>query len=346
MTVKAGGSRMTRRSLLGGMFGLITALGVQLSKVRSFGFWEDEAIPEWVNFTGMETIDDSPSGFRKMLTTMGDVDRAILAQSLRMLPSIERGDFGKYGLRRFETYADNERPRSFNEVEPQVVVAAVAAKRIPADLISADSIIRQFIWVSSSIFTYWFKPRDVNYHSVVQWAARKFKVSAKDCNNLSTFRLERRILEQVFAEIWDNLTIEQRTALLREIERSTGTQFTDVAGIAALTGAGALAALGATVAFSGFAFYTTMSVVICTVAGFFGMTLPFVVYTTASSTVALLAGPIGWALAGVLAAIGVVLLGAANPRKTAAFITTLHMRKAHYFHLAGLELTPGVGENP
>lgn len=101
-------------------------------------------------------------------------------------------------------------------------------------------------------------------------------------------------------------------------------------------GGAALAVLATTVTLSGFAFYTTMSVIISTIGAIFGITFPFAVYTTASSLVATLAGPIGWILAGGLILGGLVWAFSPSVDRTASFIMALHFLKAHAFHEAGL----------
>ncbi|GBD37189.1 hypothetical protein HRbin36_02319 [bacterium HR36] len=155
----------------------------------------------------------------------------------------------------------------------------------------------------------------------------------EDIRKLSTFALERKILEQLFIRMWNKLPPREREKLLCQLDKTGCIQ--DKAAIAALSGAAALTFLSTTVILSGFAFYTTMSTVICAVAGFFGITLPFSAYMAASSTVALLSGPVGWVLAGILAAIGLALTGRANPKKTIPFIVSLHYIKVEHMKNAG-----------
>ncbi len=91
-----------------------------------------------------------------------------------------------------------------------------------------------------------------------------------------------------------------------------------------------------TVAFTGFAFYTTMSVTIATVAGAVGVTLPIATYTTASSVVGILSGPVGWAILGVAALGGLALAGRANLQKTTALIDQIHALKVEALIAAGV----------
>ncbi|MEZ4731397.1 MAG: hypothetical protein R3E79_30125 [Caldilineaceae bacterium] len=130
------------------------------------------------------------------------------------------------------------------------------------------------------------------------------------------------------------MSVEQRQELLNKIDPNG--KIKDKAAIAALTGSGAIAVLSTSVAFSGFAFYTSMSVAISTVAGFFGLTLPFAAYTGASSVVAFLSGPVGWAIAGIAALGGIALAGRANVTKTSAFISQIHALKVAALIEAGI----------
>ena len=186
---------------------------------------------------------------------------------------------------------------------------------------------RHALWVSSNSLAYYFRdPSALDYHNdVVAWVAGKAGVDQKLVDSAPTFTLEREILKKLFSQFWDKLDEKQRLELLDKIDPN-GT-IKDKTAVVALSGAAALGTLSATVMFSGFAFYTTMSVTISTVAGFFGLTLPFAAYTGASSLVAFLSGPVGWAIMGLAALGGLALAGRANPIKTTAFVCQIHMLK-------------------
>jgi uncharacterized protein YaaW (UPF0174 family) len=193
------------------------------------------------------------------------------------------------------------------------------------------SILRQ----SSHIFTYPFKSvQNINYHELVVRCASKVGIPTKDAEFVSTFDLERMILEKCFIDTWDNLTEEERVSLLEEIDKHGAIE--NKVALAALTGSVALTVLSATVYFTGFAFYTTMTVIIATVAGWVGVVLPFTAYMTATSTVAVLAGPIGWAVGAVLlaGAIG-TWAGQADMRQTTATVMQIHAMKAGALYSTG-----------
>ncbi len=291
------------------------------------------------NSWGEATVDDKPFVFNELIGGLSEDERIQLANSLRLLPKIERKDFGKFGLRRYEDYADREedvnkdkplRPATFNQVSIEVIKAAIKAGRIPADrYISPTALKNGLLWVAYSKLRYQMLcSENINYHEIVQWVAKKKGLDRNQVAALPTFQLERKLAEKYFADIWDKLTPAQREELLKRIEQETNSQIANKAGIVLMGGGAAVAALGATVAFAGFAFYTTMSVVMCTVAGWFGITLPFAAYMGASSTVAVLAGPIGWCIAGGAIAGGAIYTALPSPDQTAAFVLTLHCIKA------------------
>lgn len=142
-------------------------------------------------------------------------------------------------------------------------------------------------------------PPKYQYHVVVQAIASKLNINKDSIVAMTTFELERKILEATFAGIWDKLTPEQRIKVLEKMDKA---KTLDCAGIAAMSGAGAIAALSATVYFSGFAFYTGMSSAIASSGSLLGVPMPMSAYSTASSTAAPLSGPVGWGIAEVAVA--------------------------------------------
>ena len=200
-----------------------------------------------------------------------------------------------------------------------------------------EAIHNEILWQSSSILTYPFKSAEnINYHEYVVWCIEEMGATGNEARFTSTFDLEKEMFRRQFINLWDMLGIPQRKELLEKIDVSK--QIKDVTAIVAVAGAAALPALlSTTVYFSGFAFYTTMTVVISTVASWFGVVLPFTAYMAATSTVAALSGPIGWAICAVLA-VGTIATwaGQANVRKTTAIVMQLHCMKAGALYGAGL----------
>jgi len=199
-----------------------------------------------------------------------------------------------------------------------------------ADLMSseqdANDIQKRVLWLSSNILTYPFKTAaNLDYHALVSWVSAEAGVAKPIVNSASTFTLERELFKMLFAQLWDKMTTKQRQDLLTKVDGAG--LIKDKAAMVALGGAGALGALSTTVAFTGFAFYTTMSVAIASVASAAGVVLPFAVYGSAASLIGVLSGPIGWVIMGLAAIGGMALAGRANLQKTTAFVAQIHALK-------------------
>ena len=191
----------------------------------------------------------------------------------------------------------------------------------------AKQLTYHLLWLSSSAFTYPFKNKDNGDYQteILFWAAQKNGVSVSD--DLSSFRIERRILEYKFEQIWDRLTPQQRTELLGKIKISDLSN-SQKATLAIKSGTDAFATLSATMAFSEFAFYSTMSTVMTTTAGFLKIVLPFSAGAGAAGTACLFGGPVGWGIAIIAGTGAAVWMSAPDADKTTAFILALHTIKA------------------
>lgn len=200
---------------------------------------------------------------------------------------------------------------------------------------NVQKVLKQLLWVSNDLISYQrSNENNQNYHELVKWVAKSSGVSADIMSNASTFKLEIEIQKQIFVKMWDKLSPEQRLELLSKIDPNG--QIKDKASIIALGGAGAIAVLSTTVFLSGFAFYTTMTITMSTVAGFFGLTLPFAAYTSASTLVAVLSGPVGWVIGGIALLGSVAYAGSADIKKTTLFIMQLHDLKIQALQEAGV----------
>ena len=297
-------------------------------------------LPLFAQIATLQTQKDTAKDFNSFVASCTLEERILLMQALGGLDyDIKDKYFGTLkGLYSLGSYAKKKKdasatyplkPETFNDVAPETVVDAIAKGYLKSDIVSRESICKELKSKIHFSGVHWFYSVDnINYHEdVVQWVAGKHDVDKNQIKTLSTFDLERKIVEMYFAEIWDELTEEQRKELLSKIERETNTVFSNKAAIAQLSGAAAIGTLSATVAFSGFAFYTTMSTVIATVTGWLGLTLPFVAYTSASSAVSALAGPPGWIIAGVLLAGSGVALCWPDSDSTTRFVMVLHAIK-------------------
>lgn len=200
----------------------------------------------------------------------------------------------------------------------------------------ARDIQKHALWLSTNVLTYPFRDETkVDYHNLVTWVfAEVAHIPESKIKAAPSFVLERYLQKILFASQWDKLNVKQRIELLSKVDPIDAIK--DKAAIAAMTGAGALAVLSGTVAFQGFAFYTTMSITIAATASAVGLTLPFATYAGASSVVGILSGPVGWSIMGAVALGGVALKGRANLRKTASLIGQLHALKIEALVAAGI----------
>lgn len=284
---------------------------------------------------------DTPADFDAFLQQCSLEERIALMQSLHGVnKDIKDEYFGKLAklpaLYSFTTDKDKAsqsyplKPETFNEVLPATVADAVNKGYLKGSMFSPDEIKRELVWRRyNKVNFFWHEKKTIDYHNdIVKWIAEDKEV--KDFKYLPTFELERKIALKYFEEIWEKLTPSQREELLSRIEKETGTAIENKAAIALQSGALAIGALSVTVAFTGFAFYTTMSTVMCTVAAWFGATLPFAAYTGMATTVAVVSGPIGWCIAGLATVGSAFMMGMNEPDTVAAFVITVNSIKSKW----------------
>jgi hypothetical protein len=209
---------------------------------------------------------------------------------------------------------------------------------MPQQLDRAATILRikrEAIWSSSNILSYPFKEKtEFRYDEAVRWVADEFDVAPAITTASTTFEVEQAVAVTTFVNVWDKLTPSQREEVLAQLDPDRRIQ--DHAAVAVMAGTGAAAALSAAALLNGFAFYTTMTTVMSVVAGWFGLTLPWMAYQGATTAVAFLAtNPIGWGIIGVGALTSIAWLGGANERKTAAFILQVNALRAAAWQDAG-----------
>ena len=187
---------------------------------------------------------------------------------------------------------------------------------VPANLTSAE-IDKELLWESSHWITYPFK--DFDYTDIVRACATDLDYPSKEAKYATTFQLEHYICEKTFEKMWDQLTVEQREQVLKE----SGVSASKIAGYACLGGAAMLGATATSASLMGFAFYILAAKTIVIAAGaVFGATA-----ATTITAVSILAGPVGWCIAGVSAALGLFLIGGKDEATTVAYIVQLHYLK-------------------
>lgn len=202
----------------------------------------------------------------------------------------------------------------------------------PAGEISAEELEKELRWASKHWITYRFAKFD--YHETVQYVAEKLGVYKAECSYATTFQLERRIMEKIFAELWDKLSVEERRQILAE----SGLEPNNAAAYSTMTAAVLLGSLGATAVIAGFPFYIIVAkTVVVAAAAVFGASA-----ATTITGVSILCGPIGWTVAGIAAVTSAILFGGPNVAKTAAFIVALHSIKANAMQKSGIDIAPYV----
>ena len=224
------------------------------------------------------------------------------------------------------------------ELPPDAMTGVMDTQKIKPDVVVSDRMIqaeqnarqvqKYLMKISSNAYESLVSdPKKLDYHALVQWLADKASVPKHQIEGASTFELEHELQLRLFDKAWDKLTPKQREDLLAKIDPNLPQR--ERVAKSLMTGAAVRAALATTIAFSGFAFYTTLSTTIHAVAASVGVTLPFVAYTGASSAFATLAGPVGWALVGGYLLLGAVIwFGTPDVRRTTALVLELHALKA------------------
>lgn len=91
--------------------------------------------------------------------------------------------------------------------------------------------------------------------------------------------------------------------------------------------------------------YVIMSVILSSVADWFGVTFPVSANTGSSSMLAFLSGPIGRTMVAVGATMSASFLGKAYPQKTAALLVQIYVIKAAHMQEADILVT-GVPTRP
>ncbi len=185
----------------------------------------------------------------------------------------------------------------------------------------------------SRYFTKDMFEKNVKWNDIVIWVNEKNGISSLKSYS-GSFEAERALINRCFVNNWDRLSSAQRKSVIDNSSlRNISAQ--DKVAIIAAKGTIALATLNATVAVSGFAFYTTMSSVIAATSSVIGVTLPFAVYTGASTAVGTLTGPIGWSLlAASSAGLGLYAL-APDTQQVSRMVMSLHILKVKVLEDSG-----------
>ncbi|MFI3244611.1 MAG: hypothetical protein R3Y56_10195 [Akkermansia sp.] len=293
---------------------------------------EDDVTPP----TRKIQVNSDTQNINVFLKSLGKNELIAVAQAIEVLPEID-GDAKVCSW--YQLYAIDEEsakftkkpllPKTYNDLPEACVLEAVDKGVLSVSSFDVAAIQKEVQWNYSHWFTYWFKSdSQIDYHEMLHWVADK-----KDIPNLENYDdadLEALIVKDAlkdnFVEAWDKMSPAEREKAWGEMVKHSpelkGLSKAEIAGIMTGSGAVALATLSTTISLTGFAFYTTMSTVICSIGASVGATLPFATYMAASSTAATLGGPVGWVAAGGMLVATPFFFGWADEDKTVKFVLT------------------------
>ena len=175
-----------------------------------------------------ETRKDTPADFNAFLDDCTLPERIQIMQSLQGLSS------------------------EYNTMELNEAVKAVNSGKLSAEKVSPSAIRKAVVWRAYNKITYLFRnDKEIDYHGILQWAAKKSDVTSRRIDEFSTYRLEREVSQEYFAKVWDKLSPAERTAMLAGVAALGAaalggtTALGGVAGVAALGGAAAYGVIAA-----------------------------------------------------------------------------------------------------
>lgn len=89
-----------------------------------------------------------------------------------------------------------------------------------------EAIRKALVWRAYNKTTYMFRgDSEVDYHSILQWAAGKSGIDSKTIEYSPTYTLEKAVAEKYFAKLWENMTLEQREELIKNVIKNEDGKF-------------------------------------------------------------------------------------------------------------------------
>ena len=144
-----------------------------------------------LGYTFSESRKDTPGDFNAFLDDCTVSERIQILQSLQALPS------------------------DYNTMKPDEVVRVVNSGKLSAEKVSASEIRKAVLWRAYNKITYPFRnDREIDYHSILQWAAKKSDVTSRRIEEYSTFMLEKEVSQEYFAKAWGKLSPMERDMLV------------------------------------------------------------------------------------------------------------------------------------
>lgn len=146
--------------------------------------------PVW-GYTFSDSRKDTPADFNAFLDDCTVSERIQILQSLQALPS------------------------DYNTMKPEEVVRAVNSGKLSAEKVSASEIRKAVVWRAYNKITYPFRnDKEIDYHGILQWAAKKSDVTSRRIEEFSTFMLEKEVSQEYFAKAWGKLSPTERDMLV------------------------------------------------------------------------------------------------------------------------------------
>ena len=196
-------------------------------------------------------IVDSAEEFNAFLERCTQEERVFLMQSMGTLPKIPREAFGVLSatvetpdgkeetvkLDSYESFEDDARPKTFNELPPVLVLKAVE-KGYLNNLWSPKEIKKKLCWHANHWAVYLVTDKtNVDYRKIVEWCAQKETVvgepelTDEQIASMSTHELSQVVTERYytkrFNDLWEKLGDEDKGKTLDKLEEETGRTLTD-----------------------------------------------------------------------------------------------------------------------
>ena len=112
-------------------------------------------------------------------------------------------------------YALHDLPSKYNKASLEIVLKDFNDGKLNDYEISPDKIRKALVWRAYNKMTYIFRgDKEVDYHGILQWAARKLGIDSEKIKNYSTFNLEKEVAKKYFDNLWERLSSEQREELV------------------------------------------------------------------------------------------------------------------------------------
>lgn len=164
----------------------------------------------------------------------------------------------------------------------------VLQKIVGAKSLSIEKITARFSKLPLNFFSSKILKNKSGYNDIINLIAKGNDIKLIDSDVIT--KKEKDLFQKLFIKEFESLTDIEKEEFLKELE-TRGLNKKQIASITSLTAISAAQA-------SGFGVYLLASSTASAIAGFFGVTLPFVFYTVMSTVISYVIGPIGFLIVG------------------------------------------------